>query len=66
MKLTEFQEGIIYAVVLLQILHDKPTAGADILRESGLDNIDCSNLDDYYKEALKVINDNGMSLKGLL
>lgn len=66
MKLTEFQEGIIYAVVLLQKLHDQPTAGSDILKESGLDNIDCSNFDDYDKEALRVINDNyGMSLKGL-
>ncbi|HEK1806884.1 TPA: hypothetical protein SMR79_003444 [Proteus mirabilis] len=66
MRLTKFQEGIIYAVVLLQKLHDQPTMGANILQEAGLDGIDCSKFDEYDKEALRIINNNyGMNLRGL-
>ncbi|HGN1205755.1 TPA: hypothetical protein ACKRPP_001173 [Proteus mirabilis] len=66
MRLTKFQEGIIYAVVLLQKLHDQPTMGANILQEAGLDEIDCSKFDEYDKEALRIINNNyRMNLKGL-
>lgn len=66
MRLTKFQEGIIYAVVLLQKLHDQPTMGANILQEAGLDEIDCSKFDEYDKEALRIINNNyGMNLRGL-
>ncbi|HDN2510141.1 TPA: hypothetical protein P1K35_000276 [Providencia rettgeri] len=65
-ELTDFQEGIIHAVVMLQKLHDQPTAAADILKECGLDNVDCSDFDGYDKEALIVINEeHGMRLKGL-
>lgn len=66
MKLTKFQYGIIHAAVILVRLHDQPTAAADILKECGLNDIDCSKFDKYDKEALIVINEtHGMKLKGL-
>lgn len=64
--LTEFELGIIHAVVVLQELHDRPELSADILKECNLSEIDCSALDDYEKERLKIINnENLIDLKGL-
>ncbi|WP_434547334.1 Arc family DNA-binding protein [Proteus vulgaris] len=64
--LTEFELGIIHAVVVLQELHDRPELCASILKECNLSEIDCSELDDYEKERLKIINNEySIDLKGL-
>lgn len=65
-NLTEFELGIIHAVVVLQELHDKPELSASILKECNLSEIDCSELDDYEKKNLKIINKEYLTdLKGL-
>lgn len=64
--LTEFELGIIHAVVILQELHDRPELSASILKECNLSEIDCSEFDDYEKERLKIINNEYLiDLKGL-
>ncbi|NTB05873.1 hypothetical protein [Agrobacterium tumefaciens] len=40
------------AVSILVATHDQVVAGADVLRELGLSNADCSKLDDYDKRNL--------------
>lgn len=65
-NLTEFELGIIHAVVVLQELHDKPELSASILKECNLSEIDCSELDDYEKDKLRIINgEYFIDLKGL-
>lgn len=47
-------------------LHDEPQVAADVLKQAGLANVDCSKLDDYDKESLCVINTiPGVPLTGL-
>ena len=64
-NLTEFQRGILYAVALVQ--HDGATSlAADILRQSGFTDLDCSALDECDKDALReVIQEQGINLVGL-
>lgn len=65
-RLTKFQHGIFYAAAMVVRLHDEPRVAADVLKEAGLSNSNCSELDEYDKEILRVINqETGMSLTGL-
>ena len=51
---------------LLTRCHDEPSMAADILKEMGLSEYDCSNLDEYDKEPLReVAQVHGMRLRGL-
>ncbi|CDL86678.1 hypothetical protein [Xenorhabdus cabanillasii] len=64
--MTEFQHGFMVAVALLQHLSDQPIIAADILSEAGFQNLDCSELDEYDKSALRIINNEiGIKLLGL-
>lgn len=52
------------AVSILIATHDQVVAGADVLRELGLSNADCSKLDDYDKRNLaKVQGELGGQIK---
>ena len=54
-QLSEFHQGALVAVSLLIALHDQPVAAADVVRELGLSDADCTGLDDYDKRNLKKI-----------
>lgn len=61
-----FYEGVIYAACLLIRLHDQPGMASDILKEAGLRTWDCSGLEEFEKEMLRVINkEKDMCLRGL-
>lgn len=61
-----FFEGVIYAACLLVRLHDHPGMAADVIKEVGLRTWDCSGLEEYEKEMLRVINrEKDMELRGL-
>lgn len=65
-KLTEFEQGVFYAAAIVQITADQPGIAADIVKSAGLQNHDCSELDEMDKDALRVVNEEqGMNLKGL-
>lgn len=65
-KLTEFERGVLYAAVHLQRGPNESGLAAYLLRESGFSDLDCSELDEYDKEALRVINEEkDMALLGL-
>lgn len=64
--LTKFEHGVLYAAAQIVLLHDEPQVAADVLKQAGLAQVDCSKLDDYDKELLRVINTiPGMALTGL-
>jgi hypothetical protein len=64
--LTKFDHGVLYAAAQIVRLHDEPQVAADVLKQAGLANVDCSKLDDYDKESLRVINTiPGVALTGL-
>jgi hypothetical protein len=64
--MTEFDQGVLYAAGVLLHLHDEPTLAATIIREAGLGNADCSELDDFDKINLRKVRDEkGMELRGL-
>jgi len=61
-----FFEGAIYAACLLVRLHDQPGMAADVLKEAGLRTWDCSELEEFEKEMLRIINEEkDMALRGL-
>lgn len=61
-----FCEGVLYAAALLNRLHDQPSISAEILKEAGIENWDCSGLEEFEKTQLRIINkEKGMKLKGL-
>lgn len=65
-KLTDFEKGILTACAIIQATHDDPTVAADVIRESGLQDADCSGLDDFDKEYLKIIQEQErLNLTGL-
>ncbi len=47
MALTKFEHGVLYAVAQVVRLHDEPQVAADVLKQAGLAQADCSKLDDY-------------------
>lgn len=63
--MTEFDRGVLYAAGILAVLHNQPSMAADIIREAGLDGADCSSMDEYDKENLKLVDGKGVCLKGL-
>ena len=61
---TQWEQGVLMAVSILIATHDQVVAGADVLRELGLSNADCSKLDDYDKRNLaKVQGELGGTIK---
>lgn len=61
-----FEDGLFYAAAQIQRLHDEPTVAADVLKQAGYANHDCSAFDEYDKESLREINKiHGMALTGL-
>lgn len=55
-----------FAAASLHRLHDQPGMAADVIREAGLCELDCSAMDEFEKEPLRVINkERGMKLTGL-
>lgn len=62
----EFFDGVIYAACLLTRLYDQPGMSAEILKEAGLNNWDCSKQEEFEKEILRKINkENIITLRGL-
>jgi hypothetical protein len=62
----DFKHGILYSAAQIINMHDDPVCAADLLRESGYADEDCSFLEEYDKEALrKLIGERGINLKGL-
>lgn len=65
-KLTDFEMGILTACGLIMATHDEPGIAADVIRETGLQDADCSDLDDFDKEYLKIIQEQErLNLTGL-
>lgn len=47
MAFTKFEHGMLYAAAQEVLLHDEPQVAADVLKQAGLAQADCSKLDDY-------------------
>lgn len=63
-----FEQGVLMAASVLVSLHDQPGMAADIVREFGLQEADCSKLDNFDKQNLRQIQGlkNGViKLRGL-
>lgn len=61
-----FIDGVFYAVALLTRLHDEPGMAADILKEAGMETVNCIDFDEFEKKQLRIINnEHGMGLTGL-
>ncbi|HBN7797521.1 TPA: hypothetical protein NOE63_006672 [Pseudomonas aeruginosa] len=66
MALTKFDHGVLYAAAQVVRLHDEPQVAADVLKQAGLGQADCSKLDEYDKESLRAVNTiPGIGLTGL-
>jgi len=64
--MTEFEKGVMYAASVLLHMHDEPVQAATIIREAGLEDADCSELDDFEKINLrKILNEKCIALRGL-
>lgn len=64
----EFNRGALVAIGLVMRLHDQPVIAAEVLREMGLLNADCADLDDYDKENLRPLRrelQGAVKLRGL-
>lgn len=65
-KLTEFEHGFFCAVSVLQTIEGSPSLAADILKQAGFSDRDCSELDEMDKAALREVNkEPDMELQGL-
>lgn len=63
---TRFEIGVLFAAATLVDDHDQPGMAADIISAAGLQDCDCSKLDDMDKVNLRKINEErGMQLQGL-
>lgn len=61
-----FKEGVLYAASILVATHDQPTMAATIIREAGLNEADCSSMEDFEKNNLrKIQGERGIALRGL-
>lgn len=61
-----FNKGVLCAAGILVRLFDQPMMAAAIINECGLNNSDCSSMDQYDRNNLKLLkNERGMNLKGL-
>jgi len=64
--MTEFEHGALIAAGLIVALHDQPTVAGNVLEQMGLQNSDCSMMDEYDKINLRLIEDSeGIGLTGL-
>lgn len=62
----ERKQGFFMAMAIMNACHDLPTVAADVIREAGFTCEDCSELDEYEKEQLRIINlESGLHLTGL-
>jgi len=65
-KLTQFEHGYLCAVATLQNIEGSPSLAADILKQAGFSDRDCSELDEVDKAALREVNkEPDMGLQGL-
>ena len=53
----QFDEGILFACALMNRLHDEPTIAGDTILECGLKDADCSKMDEFEKEELRLIQE---------
>lgn len=51
--MNDFAQGVFYAAGLLVTAADQPTLALDILEQAGYLEMDCSDLDDTEKEAMR-------------
>lgn len=62
----DFNQGVFFAVAILVDIHNQPTMAKNILIEAGLEDADCSSLDDLEKNALrKLKSSENLPLRGL-
>lgn len=62
-KSGSFEEGVLYAAALLNSMHDQPDMAGEILKEAGHLTADCSALDEYDKQNLRVLKKNNTQIK---
>ena len=61
-----FMDGVFYAIALLTKLHGEHSMAADILKEAGMETVNCINFDEFEKEQLRIVNnEHGIRLAGL-
>lgn len=53
--ITDFEHGVFYAAGLLVTFIDEPVIAADIISEAGLSHRDISLLDEYERDAMKIL-----------
>jgi hypothetical protein len=64
MKISKFDEGVLFACALMNRLHDCPGIAADTIKEAGLANADVRKMEEFDKEHLRKINEeNGINFK---
>ncbi|AZQ13307.1 hypothetical protein [Shewanella khirikhana] len=63
-QLTEWQKGVLYAAAWMIEMTDQPGDAAELIISAGLEDADCSSLDDYEKERLREVK-KSVGLKGL-
>lgn len=54
----KYTEAGLIAAGLIVALHDAPTIAADVLINMGLDEADCSEMDEFDKGNLRTLQDN--------
>lgn len=64
--LSEFEQGILYAVATLVRPHKLPAIAASIVREAGLGNMDISKIGKYDRDSLRMLNsEEGIAFRGV-
>ena len=62
----EFEQGFMVVIGDLVRTYDMPSVAATIIRSNGLDEMDCSDIDESDKGPLRLLNEQeGLQLKGL-
>jgi hypothetical protein len=65
-KISEFDQGVLYAAGILACYVGEPTYAADLLKEAGLTDADVSEMDEFDKGNLRSLRgEKGIALKGL-
>jgi hypothetical protein len=65
-KTDKFKEGVLYAAGIIASLYDRPGIAAGIIREASLENYDCSSLDEFDKQNLRLLkNEKGIKFRNL-
>ena len=64
-KISEFDQGVLYAAGIIAYYFGEPTHAADLLKEASLTDANVSGMDDFDKKNLRILNkEKGISLKG--